>query len=109
MPAFAGMTMERGMSKQYYVYILANRKNGTLYVGITSDLPKRISEHKQKTHSGFTKTYDVHRLVYYEAYEDSQTAIAREKAVKAWKRQWKINHIEKKNPDWRDLFETICA
>ena len=93
--------------KQYYFYILASRKNGTLYVGVTSDLPKRISEHNQNLIAGFTKKYKVHVLVYYEVYKDIQEAISREKQIKNWKRSWKISLIEETNSDWRDLYNEI--
>ena len=95
------------MNKQYYVYILASRKNGTLYVGITSDLVKRIWEHKEKAVKGFTGKYGVDRLVYYEIFYDPENAIKREKRLKDYKRQWKIDLIEKDNPDWKDLYEEI--
>ena len=93
--------------KQYYVYILASKKNGTVYIGVTGDLTKRIYEHKQNLVGGFTKQYNVHNLVYYEIYEDINEAILREKQMKKWNRQWKINLIEKKNPDWNDLYKEI--
>ena len=93
--------------KQYYLYILASRKNGTLYVGVKSDLPKRISEHNQNLIAGFTKKYKVHVLVYYEVYKDIQEAISREKQIKNWKRSWKISLIEETNSDWRDLYNEI--
>ena len=93
--------------KQYYVYILASRKNGTLYTGVTSDLLKRIYEHKQNLMDGFTKKYHVHNLVYYEVHNDIGEAIAREKQIKKWKRRWKIELIEKMNPHWKDLYDEI--
>ena len=93
--------------KQYYLYILASRKNGTLYVGVTSDLPKRITEHKQNFTEGFTKKYKVHILVYYEVYKDIQEAILREKQIKNWTRNWKISLIEETNSEWRDLYNEI--
>ena len=89
---------------QYYVYILANKKNGTLYIGVTKDLFKRIYEHKQNLVAGFTKKYNVHKLVYFEATTDIQSAIIREKQLKKWNRDWKIELIEKSNPDWKDLY-----
>ena len=89
--------------KQYYVYILASRKNGTLYIGITSDLIKRVYEHKNDLVDGFTRKYKVHELVYYEVYNKVYDAITREKRLKKWKRQWKIELIEKDNPEWKDL------
>ena len=91
------------MPKQPCVYILASKRNGTLYVGITSDLVKRIYEHKNDFVDGFTKEYAVHALVYFELHDDMQAAIEREKQVKKWKRAWKLALIEKQNPQWRDL------
>ena len=88
---------------QYYVYILASRKNGTLYIGLTNNLNKRIYEHKNYLVDGFTPKYKVHNLVYYEIYNNIYDAIAREKRLKKWKRQWKIELIEKDNPKWKDL------
>jgi putative endonuclease len=93
--------------KQYYVYILASRKNGTLYVGVTNDLPKRIAEHKQNYIEGFTKKYKVHLLVYYEVHNDVREAILREKQIKNWTRSWKISLIEEINSEWRDLYNEI--
>jgi len=89
---------------QYYVYILASKRNGTLYIGVTSNLIKRIYEHKNNFIEGFTKKYNVHSLVYYEMTEDVTSAIEREKQLKKWKRNWKIELIEKKNPEWKDLY-----
>jgi len=93
--------------KKYYVYILASKKNGTLYIGITSNLIKRIYEHKNNLFEGFTKKHSVHNLVYYEQYNDVNTAIAREKQMKKWARIWKIRLIEENNPGWRDLYEEL--
>jgi len=93
--------------KKYYVYILASKRNGTLYIGITSDLIKRIWQHKQKLIKGFTKKYNIVRLVYFEESDNSHGAIKREKNLKAWKRSWKIKLIERKNPDWKDLYNEI--
>jgi len=93
--------------KQPAVYILAGRKNGTLYIGVTSDLVKRIWEHKNDLIEGFTKRYKVHNLVWYELYDDMEAAIGREKSMKEWKRAWKIRLIEKDNPNWNDLYNTI--
>jgi putative endonuclease len=87
------------------VYILASRPNGTLYVGVTSDLHQRMADHKQGLIEGFTKRYGVHRLVYYEMHEDMNTAIRREKRLKGWKRAWKLRLIERANPEWIDLFD----
>ena len=95
------------MNKQYYVYILANKKNGTLYVGVTSDLVKRIYEHKEGVVEGFKKKYGLKLLVYYEIYYDIKEAILREKRIKKWERRWKINLIQKENPDWQDLYKHI--
>ncbi|HOG18726.1 MAG: GIY-YIG nuclease superfamily protein [Syntrophaceae bacterium PtaU1.Bin231] len=94
--------------KQYYVYILASKRNGTLYVGITSDLVKRIYEHKEGLTDGFTKLYRVHTLVHYEAFDDVVEAIAREKQLKKWNRKWKLELIEEKNPGWKDLYTDIA-
>jgi putative endonuclease len=95
------------MSKKWYLYILASRRNGTLYVGVTSDLVKRIAEHKQKLVDGFTKKYNVTALVYFETFEDIGEAITREKQIKEWKRKWKTELIESVNTTWRDLYEDI--
>ncbi len=89
------------------VYILASRRNGTLYVGVTSELAKRVYEHKHGLVDGFTKKYGVHQLVYFELAEDMLSAIAREKQIKKWKRAWKIELIERGNPEWRDLYGEI--
>lgn len=89
------------------VYILASRRNGTLYVGVTNNLIRRDWEHKQNLTDGFTKKYTVHTLVYYELYSDILHAIAREKEIKKWKRRWKLQLIEKNNPDWKDLYFTL--
>jgi len=86
------------------VYILASKKNGTLYIGVTSNLIKRVYEHKNNLINGFTKKYNVHNLVYYETTEDINSAIRREKQLKKWKRKWRIELIEKINPKWRDLY-----
>ena len=95
--------------KQFYVYIMARGRNSTFYVGITSDLPKRVWEHKNKAADGFTKKYDIAHLVYYETYDDAENAIRREKRLKKWNRTWKMRVIEEMNPEWNDLYETICA
>ncbi len=92
---------------QYYVYILASKKNGTLYTGVTSDLAKRCYEHKQDLVEGFTKRYQVHTLVYYEVHSDIREAIRREKQIKKWNRSWKIRLIEEKNPQWQELYDGI--
>ncbi|HLA50700.1 MAG TPA: GIY-YIG nuclease family protein [Thermodesulfobacteriota bacterium] len=90
--------------KQYYVYILASKRNGTLYIGVTSNLIKRIYEHKNNLVDGFTQKYNVHNLVYYEITEDIHSAIKREKQLKKWKRNWEISLIEKRNTEWNDLY-----
>ncbi len=95
------------MSKQPAVSILASKRNGTLYIGVTSDLIKRTWEHTHDSVEGFTKRYRVHRLVYDELHEDMESAIRREKQMKKWNRDWKLELIEKQNPDWRDLWEGI--
>ena len=95
------------MNRQPCVYILASRKNGTLYVGVTSDLIKRIWEHKEKVVEGFTKQYGVDKLVWFEMHETMESAITREKAIKEWKRKWKLELIEKANRDWRDLYPDL--
>ena len=93
--------------KQPAVYILASKRNGTLYVGVTSDLGQRVWEHKSDIIEGFTKRYGVHRLVWYELHETMQSAIEREKRIKRWRRRWKLELIERLNPDWVDLYETL--
>ncbi len=90
-----------------YVYILASQKNGTLYVGVTADLVKRVYEHKTKLADGFTKRYGVSRLVYYEIFDQMITAIEREKQLKRWHRDWKINLVESKNKNWDDLYSSL--
>ncbi len=91
----------------YYVYILASKRNGTLYVGITSDLAKRVWEHKQKLVEGFTKEYAVGQLVWFELHSSVDAAIQREKRIKKWYRKWKLELIEAGNPDWRDLSKDL--
>jgi len=93
--------------KSYYIYILANKRNGTIYTGVTSDLIKRIYEHKNDLVEGFTKKYKVHELVYFEETNDVESAIKREKQIKAWKRSWKLELIEKENPSWKDLYHDL--
>jgi len=90
--------------KQFYMYILASQRNGTLYIGVTSDPIKRVHEHKNNLVSGFTEKYNVHKLVYFETTDNIDSAIRREKQIKKWNRDWKIELIEKDNPDWRDLY-----
>ena len=91
--------------KTYYVYILASKKNGTLYIGVSSNIMKRIYEHKNKLIEGFTKKHNVNKLVYYEETTDVTIAISREKQLKKWNRKWKLELIEKNNPEWNDLAE----
>ncbi|NQX95987.1 MAG: GIY-YIG nuclease family protein [Erythrobacter sp.] len=90
-----------------WVYIMTNKRDGVLYIGVTADLPARISQHKQGKGSAFCRRYGLDRLVYAEPHAEIADAIAREKAMKAWKRAWKIELIERSNPEWRDLFDTI--
>ena len=93
----------------YFVYIMASQRNGTLYVGVTSDLVKRVWEHKSGEVKGFTKEHGVTRLVFFEAHDDINQAIKREKRLKRWDRTWKLELIEKENPQWKDLYDDICA
>ncbi|MCC0055311.1 MAG: GIY-YIG nuclease family protein [Rhodobiaceae bacterium] len=95
--------------KQFFVYIMDSRKGGTLYTGVTADIARRAFEHREGSIAGFTKTHAVRRLVHLEACPDAASAIRREKAIKGWKRQWKIDLIEKDNPDWNDLYPTIMG
>jgi putative endonuclease len=94
--------------KRFFVYILCSKQNGTLYTGVTSDLIKRVYEHKNDLVDGFTKRYKVHNLVWYEAHETAEFAIKREKNIKKWERSWKLKLIEKWNPEWNDLYYSIC-
>ena len=94
--------------KQPAVYILASKKNGTLYTGVTSDLVKRVWEHKQHVVPGFTSKYSVHTLVWFELHKQMTAAITREKQIKKWNRAWKIRMIEENNPAWNDLWDEIC-
>ena len=96
------------MEKLFAVYILSSRRNGTLYTGVTSNLPKRVWEHREGLADGFTKKYGVKNLVWYEVCEDAMAAIGREKQIKEWKRGWKLKLIERMNPEWRDLYTDIC-
>ena len=93
--------------QSYYVYIMASQKNGTLYVGVTNDLRRRVDEHKTGVMPGFTQQYHVHKLVYYEEFPDIYSAIVREKQMKRWKREWKIRLIEQMNPGWNDLSDNF--
>ena len=95
------------MPKTYYVYILASRRNGTLYVGVTSNLVRRIYQHRNDEVDGFSKRYGVHTLVYFEPHTSAEAAITREKNIKAWKRRWKLELIEEHNPDWNDLYDGL--
>jgi len=92
----------------YYVYILASRRDGAIYVGITSDLVRRVYEHRIKAVPGFTSKYNITRLVWFEVYDDQISAISREKELKKWRGDWKVQLIEAQNPEWNDLYESIC-
>jgi len=93
--------------KSYYIYILASKRNGTLYIGVTNNLMKRVYEHKKDLADGFTKKYNVHKLVYYEQTSDIDSAINREKQLKKWNRTWKLKLIEEGNPKWEDLYNDL--
>ena len=93
--------------KTCYIYIMASKKNGTLYIGVTSNLVHRVWQHKNDVHDGFTKKYGIHRLVWYEMTDQIGWAIQREKQMKKWRRQWEINLVEEKNPNWNDLYEEL--
>jgi putative endonuclease len=95
--------------KQYYVYIMANGRNGTLYTGVTSDLIKRTYEHRTHARPGFTSQYRAERLVYYEIATEPYVALTREKQIKAWRREWKLKLIEDQNPNWSDLYPIITG
>jgi putative endonuclease len=97
------------MLHQYYVHILARRIGGTLYIGVTNDLVRRIGEHRAGLGGGFTKKHRVERLVYYESFDDIREAIAREKQLKRWNRAWKVQLIEEGNPNWADLYPSIAG
>ncbi len=103
-PAKAGIQI---IMKSYYVYILASKRNGSLYVGVTNNLSRRIFEHKNDLLDGFTKKYRIHLLVYYEVHDEIESAINREKNIKAWKRHWRLELIEKDNPEWKDLCDEL--
>ena len=98
------------MSKErhYYVYILASKIGGSLYIGVTNDLIRRVYEHRENLAAGFTKRYEIHRLVYFEQHSDIEAAIQREKRLKKWNRRWKIKLIEESNPNWIDLYPAIA-
>ena len=93
--------------KNFFIYILTNKRNGTLYIGITNDLKRRVYEHKNGLVEGFTKKYRLKNLIYYEILNTAESAIRREKQLKKWKRMWKLRVIEEKNPDWKDLYEEL--
>ena len=95
------------VSKQYYVYLITNERYGTLYVGVTNDLVRRIYEHREGVVQGFSKQHGLSRLVWFEAHDDVLAAIGREKAIKRWRRDWKMNLIQAMNPKWDDLYESI--
>jgi len=97
------------MGKTYYVYILASRRNGTLYIGVTSDLARRVWEHREGMIPGFTKKYGVKQLVYFERFGDVGLAIHREKRLKKYKREWKLNLIQRNNVEWRDLYDDFIG
>jgi putative endonuclease len=97
------------MEKVFAVYIMASSRRGTLYIGVTSDLPKRVWEHREAGVGGFTERYGLKTLVWYETHEDPIAAITREKQLKKWNRAWKLELIEEKNPEWKDLFREICG
>jgi putative endonuclease len=106
-----GMTVNKSSTIKvmaYYVYILASRKDGATYIGVTNDLVRRIYEHRIKAVPGFSSRYDITRLVWFEIYDDPISAISREKELKKWKRSWKVELIEAQNPAWDDLYESIC-
>ena len=96
------------MGKRFFVYILASRRHGTLYVGVTWRLPERVAQHRAKVSAGFTQRYSVDRLVYFEEHDGAENALRREKQLKGWRREWKIRLIERRNPEWRDLYTEIA-
>ena len=101
------LTWESVVLKTYYVYILASGRNGTLYVGVTNDLARRVYEHRNDFIKGFTQRYGVHILVHFEQCQSADSAIQREKRLKSWRRKWKIELIEETNPEWKDLYESV--
>ncbi|HEY3778780.1 MAG TPA: GIY-YIG nuclease family protein [Rhizomicrobium sp.] len=101
------MDARQMLNRFYCVYILASRRNGTLYTGVTNDLVRRTSEHRSDVIGGFTRRYGVHRLVWFECHEDIHAAIHREKCVKKWRRAWKLDLIEAMNPYWKDLYDEL--
>lgn len=96
------------MTSSSYVYILASQRNGSLYIGVTGNLGQRVWQHKNHEVAGFSQKYCIEQLVYYEIFDDIEGAIKREKQLKKWNRDWKLELIEQMNPDWKDLFEDIC-
>ncbi|OGJ51384.1 hypothetical protein A2307_02435 [Candidatus Peregrinibacteria bacterium RIFOXYB2_FULL_33_20] len=92
------------MDKTYFIYIIASKRNGTLYVGMTNNLERRITEHKEQINKSFSSKYNISRLVWYEEFDTAISAIEKEKQIKKWKREWKINLIEKDNPNWKNLY-----
>ena len=103
------MRVTTRMERQFFVYILANNRYGTLYVGVTNDLIRRVWEHKNDFVAGFTREHRLHRLVWYEVHATAYEAITREKLIKKWHRDWKVNLIQGMNPDWDDLYAAIAA
>jgi len=101
--------MQVSMAKRFFVYILASRPNGTLYVGVTSRLVERVWQHRTEASAGFTQRYGVHRLVYFEQHDSAENALRREKQLKRWRRAWKIRLIESLNSEWRDLYDEIAG
>jgi putative endonuclease len=102
------MTWKRGNGEAaYHVYIMANRRNGTIYIGVTNDLLRRVYEHREGLVKGFTKRYGLKMIVYYEVFDSITNAIQRETSLKRWPRKWKLDLIEQRNPQWRDLYEEI--
>ncbi len=97
------------VARQFYVYIMANKRNGTLYVGVTSNLVQRAWQHKEEQFEGFSSKYGVKLLVYFEVHVTAESAISREKQIKKWRSAWKLNLIEQSNPEWKNLYETIIA
>jgi putative endonuclease len=106
-PVKTGIQYNKKMDRNYYVYILASKEGGTLYIGVTNDLKRRVFEHKEGKVAGFTKEYNVKRLVYFEQTADVRSAITREKCLKKWNRKWKIELIEQRNKHWKDLHDMI--
>ena len=109
MSSYPRKRVSRRTMKNYYVYILSSEQNGTIYTGVTSDIVKRVYEHRNGVVEGFTKKYGVHNLVWFETHNSAVTAINRERQIKKWKRAWKLNLIEEQNPQWTDLYENILS